>query len=101
REIFYEELLTDQERHPRMIILSTHLVSEMEYLFDEVVLIDKGKLLVQDDYDSLISRGTSITGQKEAVDAFARTKKIINEQQLGNTKSVMLYGELSEAEQEA
>src|SRR5699024_5435096 len=32
RDLFYKELLKDQEKHPRTIILSTHLVSEMDYL---------------------------------------------------------------------
>lgn len=100
RDIFYEELLKDQEKHPRMIILSTHLVSEMEYLFEDVVIIHEGNVLLQEDYESIISKGTSITGHKETVDAIIGTKKTMNEQQLGNTKSVMLYGELSEIEAE-
>src|SRR5699024_6960734 len=86
RDIFYEELLKDQEKHPRMIILSTHLVSEMEYLFEDVVIIHEGKVLLQEDYESIISKGTSITGHKETVDAIIGTKKTMNEQQLGNTK---------------
>src|SRR5699024_8512547 len=39
RDIFYKELIKDQEEHPRIFILSTHLVSEMDYLFDEVILL--------------------------------------------------------------
>ncbi|GFZ80523.1 ABC transporter [Compostibacillus humi] len=98
RDIFYKELLQEQERHPRMFILSTHLVSEMEYLFDEVILINKGKLLLHEDFDTLVSKGATITGDKEIVDDFVRSKKCINEQQLGGTKSVMIFGELTEVE---
>src|SRR5690606_17538054 len=35
RQIFYEEILADQAEYPRTFILSTHLVSEMDYLFDK------------------------------------------------------------------
>mgnify|MGYP001182225114 FL=1 len=100
RDIFYKELLEEQERHPRMFILSTHLVSEMDYLFDEVVILDQGSILVHEPYDTFIAQGVTITGDKETVDQFVATKKQLNTQQLGNTKAVMVYGELSEREEQ-
>lgn len=96
REIFYRELLEDQERHPRTFVLSTHLVSEMDYLFQEVIIIHKGRFVLKDDYESLTSRGISITGSGPRVDEFIQGLKVLNTQQLGSTKSVMVYGELSE-----
>ncbi|WP_068677306.1 ATP-binding cassette domain-containing protein [Oceanobacillus sp. Castelsardo] len=98
RDTFYKELLKDQESHPRIIILSTHLVSEMDYLFDEVILIKSGKFLLQEDYDSLTSKGVRITGDQELVEELVQTKVQLNEEQLGNTKSVMIYGELTNHE---
>lgn len=99
REIFYRELLEDQERHPRTFILSTHLVSEMDYLFEEVIIIHKGQFVLRDDYESLTSRGVSITGPAAKVDEFIQGMKVLNVQQLGSTKAVMVYGELSEEAQ--
>lgn len=99
REIFYRELLEDQERHPRTFILSTHLVSEMDYLFEEVIIIHKGQFVLQDGYESLTSRGVSITGPAAKVDEFIQGMKVLNVQQLGSTKAVMVYGELSEEAQ--
>ncbi|MGC6585660.1 ATP-binding cassette domain-containing protein [Paenibacillus sp. Dod16] len=99
REIFYRELLEDQERHPRTFILSTHLVSEMDYLFEEVIIIHKGQFVLQDDYESLTSRGVSITGPAAKVDEYIQGMKVLNVQQLGSTKAVMVYGELSEEAQ--
>ncbi len=96
REIFYQELLEDQARHPRKIILSTHLVSEMEYLFDEVIIIDRGKLLCHESYDQFINRGSTVTGAASSVDSFVKGMKVLHEQQLGPTKSVMVYGELTD-----
>lgn len=100
REIFYKEILADQTEHPRTFILSTHLVSEMDYLFDNVVIIDQGRLLVNEDYETVASRGASITGAADQVDAFVSGLKILNEQKLGGTKSVMVYGAISEEEQQ-
>lgn len=99
RDLFYKELLNDQELHPRIIILSTHLVSEMDYLFDEIIIIKDRKVLLQESYVELISHGATVTGSKQAVDTFAEGRKILNEEQLGDTRSITLYGELSEADQ--
>ncbi|OEF97074.1 ATP-binding cassette domain-containing protein [Desulfuribacillus alkaliarsenatis] len=100
REIFYKEILEEQARYPRLFILATHLVSEMEYLFDEVIIIHKGKLLVQEEMDSFIQKGFSLTGAISDVDevisgldALAGLN-VLSEQQLGGTKSVMVYGKL-------
>jgi len=98
REIFYKEILNDQETHPRMIILSTHLVSEMDYLFDEVIFLDKGSILLQEETETLSSKGVTIIGNKEMVDNFVHSKQIINKEQLGSTLSVTIYGEISDEE---
>lgn len=99
REIFYEELLEDQAEHPRTFILSTHLVSEMDYLFDNVVIIDQGRLLLNEDYETISAKGASITGAADQVDAFVSGMKLLNEQKLGGTKSVMVFGALNEQDQ--
>ncbi|MGA8941249.1 MAG: ABC transporter ATP-binding protein, partial [Thermoactinomyces sp.] len=96
RETFYKELLEEQSRQPRTMILSTHLVSEMDYLFDEVLIINKGTLVLHKNYEELVSSGYSITGESNSVDSFVKGMQILNEQQLGNAKSVMVYGDLSE-----
>lgn len=93
RMLFYQEVLDDQEKHPRIFILSTHLVSEMDYLFDEVLILHKGELLLQEGYEELISRGLTITGEKALVDEFTKGMRIIGQQSLGNTKAVMLFEE--------
>lgn len=94
---FYEELLRDQSNHPRIFILSTHLVSEMDYLFDEILMLHNGKLLLHEEYETLTSKGINITGQSDVVDEFIKGKKVLNIQQLGNTKTALLFEERTDA----
>lgn len=101
RDIFYKEVLADQQEHPRLMILSTHLVSEMDYLFDEVLLLNKGRLLLHEEYDTLLAKGASITGSADIVDDFTKNMDTIHETKLGGTKSVMVYGALREEEKQA
>ncbi|WP_440896488.1 ABC transporter ATP-binding protein [Amphibacillus sp. Q70] len=100
RELFYQEIIEEQSRHPRTLILSTHLVSEMDYLFDHVLILDRGRLIIDEAFDQIIQRGVSITGDASNVDTFATELNILNSQQLGGTKSIMVYGEMDEAKQQ-
>jgi len=96
RDLFYKEVLKDQERHPRTMVMSTHLVSEMEYLFDEVIILHKGKLLKKGAYDDIVSEGLAVTGAAEAIDVFAQGKEILSTEVLGGFKKVTLDGAVSE-----
>jgi ABC-2 type transport system ATP-binding protein len=100
RYTVYDELLTDFMGHPRTIILSTHLIEEVSSLFEEVVIIDQGRLVLHQDTETLRSRGAAVTGEAEAVDRFVGDVRVLSEKQLGRTKSVMLYGCLDQADRE-
>lgn len=93
REIFYEEILEDQTSHPRLFIISTHLVSEAEYLFDDVLIINEGELLHHKDYETLVSQGAAVTGSAEEVDVIVNSYKVFDEKHLGRVKSVTIFGE--------
>lgn len=99
RYAFYDAVLEDFMAHPRTIVLSTHLIEEVSRLFEEVVIIDRGRLVLHDDADALRSRGGSLTGPAAAVDRFVGLLDgvtVLGERQLGGTRSVTVYGELDE-----
>ncbi|MDQ0115766.1 ATP-binding cassette domain-containing protein [Paenibacillus harenae] len=97
RYTFYEQLLNDYMEHPRTVILSTHLIEEVASLFEEVLIIDKGRLIVHEETESIRTKGRAVTGPAEAVDRFAQGKTVFGEQKLGRTKSVTVFGELDDA----
>lgn len=96
RERFYRELLEDHERHPRTIILSTHHVSEIDYLFEEVIILHEGNLLLQEGIDTLLERGVSITGAAQAVDEFVSGMHVLHTERLGGVQKSMVYGTLND-----
>lgn len=100
REKFYKALIEDHARHPRTIILSTHLVSEMDYLFEEVIILHKGKIVLHEPVVDVLERGVSITGARESVDNFVSDMNVLNSQVLGGIKQAMIYGRLSEEKRE-
>jgi ABC-2 type transport system ATP-binding protein len=96
RAAFSDELLADFMDHPRTIVISTHLIDELSPLFEQVLIIDHGRLVLRDETEVLRARGAEVTGPAEAVDRFVAGRTVLRERQLGRTKSAMVYGCLDE-----
>jgi ABC-2 type transport system ATP-binding protein len=94
RYAFYDELLADYLAHPRTILLSTHLIDEIAPLFEEVVIIDRGRLVLHEQAEALRSRGAAVVGPAETVDRFVEGLTVLSEQRLGPTKSVTVLGDM-------
>lgn len=96
RYAFYDVLLEDYMENPRTIILSTHLIEEVSQLFEEVVIIDHGRLVAHEDTESLRLRGATITGAARAVASVAAGLTVLGEQRLGGTASVTVFGTIGD-----
>jgi ABC-2 type transport system ATP-binding protein len=92
RSNFYRELLDDYLVHPRTIILSTHLIEEVADLFERVIILDRGRVLLHEETEELRGRGVTVTGPAAAVDAFAGGYPILGERSLGGVREVTLDG---------
>lgn len=99
RYLFYDELLADFMEQPRTIIISTHLIEEVSRLFEEVIIIDQGKLILHEEAEAVLARGASITGPANEVDQFVNGFRVLNQRQLGPTKSVTIYGQIDDVRQ--
>ena len=95
RELFYELLLKDYESNERTIIIATHLIEEVANLIEEVVVIDKGKVLLQDTVENLLETGYSVSGMAQNVDAYCKDKNVIGYDELGGLKIAYILGEKS------
>ena len=96
RYAFYDALLADVLEHPRMVIVSTHLIEEVSTLFEDVLILDDGRLLLHEEADTLRAAGAAVTGDAAVVDAFTLGLEVLSEKTLGRTKSAMVYGPLDE-----
>ena len=100
RELFYSEVLEAANREERIIILSTHIISEMEHLFDEIIMIHKGQVLLQESTDELLEKGYTVAGKAERVRAFTENKNVINVKFLGALQIDTVLGTVTPEEME-
>jgi ABC-2 type transport system ATP-binding protein len=92
RQKFYDLLLADYAEHPRTVILSTHLIDEVSNLLEHVIVIDEGRVIVDQDAESLRGSATTVVGMASAVDAFVAGRDILHRDRLGGLASVSVAG---------
>lgn len=95
RQIFYDRLLEDYAEHPRTIILSSHLIDEVSNLLEKVIVIDAGRIVMDEDTESVRGRAATIVGESAAVEAFVAGREVIHRESLGRVTSATVIGELS------
>ncbi|WP_210505651.1 ABC transporter ATP-binding protein [Naasia sp. SYSU D00057] len=98
RAMFYDALLQDYAEHPRAVLLSTHLIDEMESLLERVVIVDKGRLIREDSTEDLAGAAFTISGIAAAVTGFVDGRRVLREHRVGGLLSLTVEGALSPAE---
>ncbi|WP_219415001.1 ABC transporter ATP-binding protein [Pseudonocardia nigra] len=92
RQLFYDRLLADYSEHPRTVVLSTHLIDEVSDLIEHVVLIDRGRILIDEDAGTLRSAAVTVTGPVGAVESFVAGRTELHREQLGTFLRVTVAG---------
>ncbi|GGM49459.1 ABC transporter ATP-binding protein [Micromonospora sonchi] len=93
RQIFYDRLLADYTEHPRTIVLSTHLIDEVSDLIEHVLLIDRGRLLLDVEAEALRGQVLTVAGPVAAVDEFTRTGAELHRVLLGGAARATVRGD--------
>lgn len=97
RKKLYTVIMEEQERYTRTIVLSSHLINEMTNLFTDVVIIDGGKVILNDSLDIVQDKSRKLIGRKDAEDILS-DKKILGKNHVGTMDEMYLYDDLSENE---
>lgn len=98
RELFYDELVKDYAEFPRTIVLSTHLIDEVSKLLEHIIVIDNGKIIIDEDADLLRGTAVTVSGTTDKVEAFVRGKAELGRESLGGLLTVTVRGTINETE---
>ncbi|WP_417563129.1 ABC transporter ATP-binding protein [Microbacterium sp.] len=96
RQIFYDRLIEDYAEHPRTVILSSHLIDEVANLIERVLVIDDGRIVMDDTTDEVRGRAATLTGDTDAVDAFVDGREVLHREALGRVTSATVLGALTD-----
>lgn len=88
REYFYRKLLDEYMDSGRTFVISTHIIEEAADIFEEVIFVKKGSILLKENTQELINRTVRVSGLSETVDAATAGMEIHHVEKMGRSKGV-------------
>lgn len=88
REYFYRLLLEEYSSTGRCFVVSTHIIEEASDIFEEVIIVKNGEILLKENTQELLARAYRIHGLTKVVDQVAEGLNVHNVEITGRGKSV-------------
>lgn len=88
RESFYRMLLEEFTESGRTFVISTHIIEEAADIFEEVIMIDKGRIILKEDTQELLERTCHVSGKEEVVDALTAGYQTWHPEKMGRSKGI-------------
>ncbi len=93
RERFYQLLVEDYTETGRTFIVSTHIIEEAASVFEQVIILDQGRILENCPTEELVEQFHFISGHEDEVDRVCRGLQILSTHQMGRHKTCAVRGE--------
>jgi ABC-2 type transport system ATP-binding protein len=98
RQLFYDRLLAECAEHPRTVLLSTHLIDEAAGLMERVMVIDRGRIVLNAAADDLRGAAASVSGPAIAVADFTAGRLVWDRRRIASQESAVVAGALDETD---
>ena len=92
RERFYQLLLEDYAQTNRTFIVSTHIIEEAASVFEQVIILDEGRILENCPTEELIDQFRYISGREDEVDRVCAGLEVLSVHQMGRHKTAAVRG---------
>lgn len=95
---FYEILMEDMEERERYCIISTHIIDELEKIFEEVMILENNQFILQEEISTLQEKAIVASGNENILSNILKSKNIIDEKSIGGMKIISIYDTLTDEE---
>lgn len=93
RNQFNKLLLESYERHPRIIIVSTHLIDEIAKVAQYLIMIDSGKIILNSTINEINDRFYALTGQDDELNKAIKNLNVIGKEMVHDRAVAYIYDE--------
>ena len=90
---FNDLLLESYQAHPRVIVVSTHLIDEIAKVAERIIIIDNGSLLLEAGVDDIDERAYTLSGPTETVLPLLDGLNCIGKTTAGSITAAHIYDE--------
>ena len=91
RDQFNTLLLESYQAHPRVIIVSTHLIDEIAKVIERLIIINNGKILVEAGIDDIDEKAYTLSGASNVILPLLDGLNCIGKQTAGSVMAAHIY----------
>lgn len=88
RDQFYKLLLREYGKSGRTFVISTHIIEEAADIFEEVIMLDRGEILLKENTQELLERAYHVSGKNEDVEAATAGLTVYGKEAIGRSTGV-------------
>ena len=88
---FYDMLTESFRKHPRIIIVSTHIIEEIAKTIQKLIIIDKGSVRFFDTLQSVETKAFRISGLQKDVEAATQNLNVIGQDTVGGLATAYIF----------
>lgn len=88
---FYDMLAESFQKHPRIIIVSTHIIEEIAKTIQKLIIIDKGSIRFFDTLQAVGTKAFSVSGLQKDVEAATRDLNVIRQDAVGGLATSYIF----------
>ena len=88
---FYDMLAESFRKHPRIIIVSTHIIEEIAKTIQKLIILDKGSVRFFDALQSIEAKAFSVSGLQKDVEAATKGSNVIGQDTVGGLATAYLF----------
>ena len=88
---FYDMLTESFQKHPRIIIVSTHIIEEIAKTIQKLIIIDKGSVRFFDTLQSVETKAFRVSGLQKDVEAATRGLHVIGQDTVGGLVTSYIF----------
>lgn len=88
---FYGMLTESFKKHPRIIIVSTHIIEEIARTIEKLIIIDRGSIRFFDTLQSVEAKAFSVSGLQRDVEAATRGLNVIGQSTVGGLVTSYIF----------
>ena len=92
RERFYQLLLDDFAETGRTFIVSTHIIEEAASVFEQVIILDQGRIVENSPTDELIDQFRYVSGREDEVDRVCAGLPVLSRRTVGRHTTAAVRG---------
>ncbi len=90
RTQFYALLLEDYAEHPRTVVVSTHLIDEMEQLLERVIVLHRGRVREDSELEDLRRRAVRLSGRSSDLDRVLDGHEVLRRSDMGSVGTALV-----------